>query len=162
GALGLCDETLSATQREFRRFTDREVAPIAQHVHRNDVLVPMELIAKMSELGVFGLTIPEKYGGLGLGKVAMCVVTEERTRGYIGVGSLGTRAEIAADLILGGGTEAQKSEWLPKIAAGEVLPTAVFTEPNFGSDLAHIQTRAEKQGATWRVTGQKTWITHAG
>jgi (2S)-methylsuccinyl-CoA dehydrogenase len=161
GALGLCDDTLSASYKEFRKFVEKEVVPIAQDVHRKDVLVPMELIEKMSALGVFGLTIPEEYGGLGLGKVAMCVVTEELSRGYIGVGSLGTRAEIAAELILGGGTDAQKAEWLPKIASGEVLPTAVFTEPNFGSDLAHIQTRAQKDGAAWRLTGQKTWITHA-
>jgi (2S)-methylsuccinyl-CoA dehydrogenase len=161
GALGLGDDTLVQSQREFRKFVDREVKPIAQEVHRKDVLIPLELLGKMSELGVFALTIPEQYGGLGLGKVAMCVVTEELSRGYIGVGSLGTRAEIAAELILGGGTEEQKSEWLPKIAAGEVLPTAVFTEPNHGSDLAHIQTRAAKKDGKWRVQGQKTWITHA-
>ncbi len=161
GVLGLGDETLSASQKEFRKFTDREVIPIAQEIHRKDVLVPIELLHKMSEMGVFGLTIPEEYGGLGLGKIAMCVVTEELSRGYIGVGSLGTRAEIAAELILGGGTDAQKKEWLPKLASGEVLPTAVFTEPNNGSDLAHIQARATKSGDTWRVTGQKTWITHA-
>ncbi len=161
GALGLTDETLVATQREFRKFTDREVKPIAQEVHRKDVLIPMDLVTKMSALGVFGLTIPEEFGGLGLGKIAMCVVTEELSRGYIGVGSLGTRAEIAAELILGGGTPEQKAEWLPKIAAGEVLPTAVFTEPNNGSDLAHIQSRAVKGDDGWRVNGQKTWITHA-
>jgi (2S)-methylsuccinyl-CoA dehydrogenase len=162
GALGLADETLVASQREFRKFVDREVKPVAQEIHRKDVLIPMELVAKLSELGVFGLTIPEEYGGLGLGKIAMCVVTEELSRGYIGVGSLGTRAEIAAELILGGGTDAQKKEWLPRIAAGEVLPTAVFTEPNNGSDLAHIQTRAARgAGGAWEVRGQKTWITHA-
>jgi (2S)-methylsuccinyl-CoA dehydrogenase len=161
GALGLADDTLVATQREFRKFVDREVKPAAQDIHRKDVLIPMELVQKLAELGVFGLTIPEEFGGLGLGKIAMCVVTEELSRGYIGVGSLGTRAEIAAELILGGGTDAQKKEWLPKIAAGEVLPTAVFTEPNNGSDLAHIQTRAAKEGGAWKVRGQKTWITHA-
>ncbi len=162
GALGLADETLQATQREFRKFVDREVLPVAQDIHRKDILIPLELVQKLSELGVFGLTIPEEYGGLGLGKIAMCVVTEELSRGYIGVGSLGTRAEIAAELILGGGTDAQKKEWLPKIAAGEVLPTAVFTEPNHGSDLAHIQTRAVRgESGDWVVRGQKTWITHA-
>ena len=161
GALGLTDDTLVAAQREFRKFVDREVKPLAQEIHRKDILIPLELVTKLSELGVFGLTIPEEYGGLGLGKIAMCVVTEELSRGYIGVGSLGTRAEIAAELILGGGTDAQKKEWLPKIAAGEVLPTAVFTEPNNGSDLAHIQSRATKEGGAWKVRGQKTWITHA-
>jgi (2S)-methylsuccinyl-CoA dehydrogenase len=161
GALGLEDDALVASQKEFRRFVDQEVRPIAQDIHRRDVLVPMELIAKLAELGVFGLTIPEEYGGLGLGKVAMCIVTEELSRGYIGVGSLGTRSEIAAELILGAGTPEQKKEWLPKLASGEVMSTAVFTEPNFGSDLAHIQTRAEKDRGAWRVYGQKTWITHA-
>jgi len=162
GNPGLDDETLAAIQSEFRRFVEREVLPIAQEVHRKDVLIPVELIAKMAELGVFGLTIPEEYGGQGLGKVAMCLVTEELSRGYIGVGSLGTRSEIAAELILGGGTEEQKRDWLPRLAAGEVLSTAVFTEPNFGSDLAHIKSRAEKQAdGSYKVFGQKTWITHA-
>jgi len=161
GALGLGDETLVAIQREFKKLSDKEVRPIAQDVHRRDVLIPKELIAKLSEAGVFGLTIPEEYGGLGLGKVAMCIVTEELSRGYIGVGSLGTRSEIAAELIMGGGTEAQKDEWLPKLARGEVMSTAVFTEPNFGSDLAHITTRGERSGDVFKVFGQKTWITHA-
>ena len=100
----------------------------------------------MAELGVFGLTIPEEYGGMGLGKESMCVVSEELSRGYIGVGSLGTRSEIAAELILGGGTEAQKQKWLPKIASGEMLPTAVFTEPNTGSDLASLQDPRDARG----------------
>ena len=152
GSLGLGDETLDAVQAEFRKFTEREVAPIAQDVHRNDVLLPLELYGKMSDLGVFGLTIPEEFGGQGLGKVAMCVVTEELSRGYIGVGSLGTRAEIAAELIMGGGTDEQKRHWLPLLASGEVLPTAVFTEPNHGSDLAHIKSRAEKQ-PRWLMEG---------
>jgi (2S)-methylsuccinyl-CoA dehydrogenase len=161
GVLGLGDETLVAIQREFRKLSDKEVRPIAQDVHRKDVLIPLDLIKKLGEAGVFGLTIPEAYGGLGLGKVAMCLVTEELSRGYIGVGSLGTRSEIAAELIMGGGTEEQKAEWLPKLASGEAMSTAVFTEPNFGSDLAHIKTRAEKHGGTFRIYGQKTWITHA-
>src|SRR5437868_11054513 len=90
----------------------------------------------------------------------MCVVSEELSRGYIGVGSLGTRSEIAAELIMGGGTAEQKEKWLPKIASGEVLPTAVFTEPNAGSDLASIRTRAVRQGDVYRIYGNKTWITH--
>ncbi len=161
GALGLGDETLEATHKEFKRFVDREVKPAAQDIHRKDVLIPLSLVSKMSELGVFGLTIPEEFGGLGLGKVAMCVVTEELSRGYIGVGSLGTRAEIAAELIMGAGTPEQKASWLPRIASGEIMCTAVFTEPNHGSDLAHIQSRAEKKGEGWAIFGQKTWITHA-
>lgn len=158
----LDDDTLEAVRTEFRRFTDSEVVGIAQDVHRKDVLIPLSLLSKMSELGVFGLTIPEEYGGMGLGKVAMCVVTEELSRGYIGVGSLGTRAEIAAELILIGGTDQQKQSFLPRIASGELLPTAVFTEPNYGSDLAHIKARAEQQAdGSYKVFGQKTWITHA-
>jgi (2S)-methylsuccinyl-CoA dehydrogenase len=157
---GGLDETLEAMRGEMRRFCEAEVTPHAHEWHLANAYIPLEVIAKMSELGVFGLTIPEEYGGLGLGKEAMCVVSEELSRGYIGVGSLGTRSEIAAELILGGGTDEQKAEWLPKIASGEVLPTAVFTEPNTGSDLASLKTRAVRDGDCWRITGQKTWITH--
>jgi (2S)-methylsuccinyl-CoA dehydrogenase len=160
GDTGL-DETLQAIRDEMRRFSEAEVVPNAQEWHLKDEYVPLKLIAKMSELGVFSLTLPEEFGGLGLGKEAMCVVSEELSRGYIGVGSLGTRSEIAEELILNGGTDAQKQEWLPKIASGEVLPTAVFTEPNIGSDLASLSTRAVKDGDVYRITGQKTWITHA-
>jgi (2S)-methylsuccinyl-CoA dehydrogenase len=135
--------------------------PLAQPIHRRDELIPMDLVRAMSEMGVFGITIPEAYGGQGLGKIAMCVITEELSRGYIGVGSLGTRAEIAAELILHGGTEAQKQRWLPPIATGAVLPTAVFTEPDYGSDLAHLKSRASRVPGGWRIDGNKTWITHA-
>jgi (2S)-methylsuccinyl-CoA dehydrogenase len=160
GDTGL-DETLQAIRDEMRRFSEAEVIPHAQDWHLKDDYVPLPLIAKMSELGVFSLTLPEDYGGLGLGKEAMCVVSEELSRGYIGVGSLGTRSEIAEELILNGGTDAQKQEWLPRIASGEILPTAVFTEPNTGSDLASLSTRAVRDGDVYRLTGQKTWITHA-
>ena len=163
GASGLGeDDTLAMMQAVFRKFANERVIPIAQDVHRRDVLIPMELVQAMAEMGVFGITIPESYGGQGLGKVAMCVITEELSRGYIGVGSLGTRAEIAAELILQGGTDAQKQRWLPEIASGRVLPTAVFTEPDHGSDLAHLRTRASRlDGGRWRLDGNKTWITHA-
>lgn len=162
GNPGYDDETLDAMRSEFRKFCDKEVVALAQQVHRQDVLIPMELITRMAELGVFGLTIEEQYGGLGLGKVAMCVVTEELSRGYIGIGSLGTRTEIAAELIGSGGTPEQKQYWLPRLASGEVLPTAVFTEPNFGSDLANIRTRALRNSdGSFALSGQKTWITHA-
>ena len=160
GDTGL-DETVSAMREEMHRFSEAEVVPHAQDWHLKDEYVPMELIGQMAELGVFALTLPEEYGGLGLGKEAMCVVSEELSRGYIGVGSLGTRSEIAEELILNGGTDAQKQEWLPRIASGEILPTAVFTEPNTGSDLASLTTRAVKDGDVYRITGQKTWITHA-
>ena len=159
GTCGL-DETLDSIREEMRRFADSEVIGNAQTWHLTNSYVPLEVIAQMSELGVFGLTIPEDFGGMGLGKESMCVVSEELSRGYIGVGSLGTRSEIAAELILGSGTGAQKEKWLPKIASGEVLPTAVFTEPNTGSDLASIKTRAVREGDVYRVYGNKTWITH--
>ena len=146
---------------QFRRFADDKVVPFAHEWHLKDELIPMEVLTEMGELGVFGLTIPEEYGGFGMTKTAMCVVSEELSRGYIGVGSLGTRSEIAAELIIGGGTEAQKQEWLPKIAAAEILPTAVFTEPNTGSDLGSLRTRAVLEGDEYVVTGNKTWITHA-
>ncbi|SON57507.1 Acyl-CoA dehydrogenase [Hartmannibacter diazotrophicus] len=154
------DETMEAFRAEMRRFAEEEVLPHAHEWHLANAYIPMEVIDKLAELGVFGLTIPEEYGGLGLGKESMCVVSEELSRAYIGVGSLGTRSEIAAELILGGGTEDQKQEWLPKIASGEVLPTAVFTEPNTGSDLGSLRTRAVKDGDVYKVTGNKTWITH--
>ncbi|SDO29644.1 (2S)-methylsuccinyl-CoA dehydrogenase [Filomicrobium insigne] len=154
------DELLVEMHEQMRRFSEAEVVPHAHEWHLNNEYIPLDLITKLSELGVFGLTIPEELGGLGLGKEAMCVVSEELSRGYIGVGSLGTRSEIAGELILHNGTDAQKQEYLPKIASGEILPTAVFTEPNTGSDLASLRTRAVKNGDTYKVTGQKTWITH--
>ena len=160
GASGL-DETLEAIRTEMRKFTTNEILPQAQHWHRANAYIPLDIIAQMAELGVFRLTIPAEYGGMGLGKEAMCVVSEELSRGYIGVGSLGTRSEIAAELILGNGTEQQKRKWLPKITSGEVIPTAVFTEPGAGSDMAAVRTRAVREGNVYRVFGNKTWITHA-
>jgi (2S)-methylsuccinyl-CoA dehydrogenase len=159
GDCGL-DTMLTSIRNEMRKFADSEVLPQAQQWHRTNSYIPLEVLAQMSELGVFGLTIPEEHGGLGLGKESMCVVSEELSRGYIGVGSLSTRSEIAAELILGSGTEEQKRKWLPKLAAGEILPTAVFTEPNIGSDLASLKTRAIRHGRVYRVYGNKTWITH--
>lgn len=160
GATGL-DEELEMIRDQFRRFADEEVIPFAHDWHLKDELIPMEVIGKLAEMGVFGLTIPEEFGGLGLSKASMVVVSEELSRGYIGVGSLATRTEIAAELILCGGTPSQKEKWLPGLASGEILPTAVFTEPNTGSDLGSLRTRARRQGDDWIITGNKTWITHA-
>ena len=159
GAPGL-DETLEAIREEIRKFAEAEVVPHAHEWHLKNVYIPLEIVQGLADLGVFGLTIPEEFGGMGLGKVAMCVVTEELSRAYIGVGSLGTRSEIAGELILCGGTQAQKEKYLPKIASGEILPTAVFTEPNTGSDLASLRTRAVLEGEKYVVNGNKTWITH--
>ncbi|AXI43677.1 acyl-CoA dehydrogenase family protein [Sulfitobacter sp. SK011] len=160
GASGLDDE-LEMIREQFRRYAVEKVEPYAHEWHLKDELIPIEVINELAEMGVFGLTIPEDHGGLGLSKASMVVVSEELSRGYIGVGSLATRSEIAAELILCGGTEAQKSQWLPGLASGEILPTAVFTEPNTGSDLGALRTRAIKDGDDYKVTGNKTWITHA-
>ncbi|WP_339951816.1 acyl-CoA dehydrogenase family protein [uncultured Albimonas sp.] len=160
GDCGL-DDDFEMIRDQFRRFADEKVLPYAHEWHLKDEFIPMPLVQEMGEMGVFGLTVPEEYGGSGLGKTAMCVVSEELSRGYIGVGSLGTRSEIAAELILNGGTQAQKDKWLPAIASAEILPTAVFTEPNTGSDLGSLRTRAVRDGDDWKITGNKTWITHA-
>jgi (2S)-methylsuccinyl-CoA dehydrogenase len=161
GASGL-DEELEMIREQFRRFSVDKVEPHAHEWHLNDELIPMEIIEELAELGVFGLTIPEDLGGFGLTKASMAVVSEELSRGYIGVGSLGTRSEIAAELIICGGTDQQKENWLPKLASGEILPTAVFTEPNTGSDLGALRTRAVKdENGDYKITGNKTWITHA-
>jgi (2S)-methylsuccinyl-CoA dehydrogenase len=159
---GLDDEALDLVRSQFRRFAADRILPNAHKWHLSDVLIPDEIIAELAELGAFGVCIPEEYGGLGLGKLAMCVVTEELSRAWIAAGSLGTRSEIAGELISLAGTQAQKAEWLPRIASGEVLPTAVFTEPNTGSDLSSVRTRAAKQAdGSWKISGAKTWITHA-
>jgi len=160
GASGL-DNELEMIRDQFRRFANDQVVPHAHGWHLRDELIPMSVIDGLADLGVFGLTIPAEFGGYGMSKTSMVVVSEELSRGYIGVGSLGTRTEIAAELILCGGTEAQKAEWLPKLASGEILPTAVFTEPDTGSDLGSLRTRAVRAGDDWQVTGNKTWITHA-
>ena len=160
GATGL-DEELEMIREQFRRYADDKVIPHAHGWHLRDELIPMSVIEELAEMGVFGLTIPEEHGGFGLSKASMVVVSEELSRGYIGVGSLGTRSEIAAELILCGGTPDQQANWLPKLASGEILPTAVFTEPNTGSDLGSLRTRAVKDGDDWCITGNKTWITHA-
>ena len=154
------DETLEAIRDEMRKFAAAEVEPHAHEWHLKNDYIPMSVVDGLAAMGVFGLTLPEEYGGMALGKESMCVVSEELSRAYIGVGSLGTRSEIAAELILCGGTDEQKAYWLPKIASGEILPTAVFTEPNTGSDLASLKTRATREGDVYKVNGNKTWITH--
>ena len=160
GEAGLADETLELIRDQFRKVAE-DHREAAHEWHLKDELIPLEVVEQLAGLGVFGLTVPEDFGGSGLGKLAMCVVTEELSRGYIGLGSLGTRSEIAAELIRLGGTKAQQEKWLPLIASGEILPTAVFTEPNTGSDLGSLRTRAVRNGDVYRVTGNKTWITHA-
>ena len=160
------DDSLDLVREQFRRFSDEEIAPRAQEWHRKNALIPIETIRELGDLGVFGIALSEKWGGANLGKVAMCIASEELSRGYIGVGSLATRSEIAAELIAGAGTDDQKRRFLPGIAAGDMLPTIAFSEPDFGSDLAHVRTRAELTvrpdgSRTWQVHGAKSWVTHA-
>lgn len=161
GQIGFVDDTMEQVRDSFLKFSEDKVIPYAHGWHSRDALIPLSVVEEMAEMGVFGLTIPEEYGGLSMGKMAMCVVSEVLSRAYIGVGSLGTRSEIAGELIRLGGTEEQKRAWLPRIASGEILPTAVFTEPNTGSDLGSLRTRAVRDGDVYRITGNKTWITHA-
>jgi (2S)-methylsuccinyl-CoA dehydrogenase len=155
------DETLEAVRDQFDAFAAEKIAPHANGWHLRDELIPMSLIEEMGALGVFGLTAPEAWGGSGMGKVAMCVVSEALSRAWIGAGSLGTRSEIAIELIMAHGTETQKARYLPGLSAGRIIPTAVFTEPEAGSDLGSLRTRAVREGDVWRITGAKTWITHA-
>jgi (2S)-methylsuccinyl-CoA dehydrogenase len=164
GDAGHDDPTLDEIRTQFGRWSD-DHAEAAHRWHLANALIPDSVIAELGALGVFGLTVPESWGGAGLGKAAMCVVTEELSRGWIGLGSLGTRTEIAGELILGAGTDAQKAAWLPGLVAGTLIPTASFTEPDTGSDLASLRTRAEPGTdadgrAVWRLHGNKTWTTH--
>lgn len=157
----LPDETLNLVREQFRRFGRDRIRPQAHAWHLADTLIPDEIVAEMAELGVFGICIPQEYDGLGMGKLAMAIISEELSRAWIAAGSLGTRSEIAGELILHGGTAEQKAYWLPKLASGEVLPTAVFTEPDTGSDLGSLRTRAARAAdGSWKIDGNKTWITH--
>ncbi|MDZ4370890.1 MAG: acyl-CoA dehydrogenase family protein, partial [Phenylobacterium sp.] len=155
------DETMEAIRDQFHAFTEDRIVPYAHGWHMRDELIPLSLLQELGDLGVFGLTAPEEWGGSGLGKVAMCVVSEALSRGWIGTGSLGTRSEIAGELILAHGTPEQKRRFLPGITAGTTIPTAVFTEPEAGSDLGSLRTRAVREGDVWKIHGAKTWITHA-
>jgi len=161
GDPGIDDDALIETREQTRRFAETRIGPTAHTWHRENRLIPVEIINELAQLGVFGLTISEQHGGLGLGKLAMCLMTEELSRVSLAVGSLGTRSEIAAELIGSGGTQEQNARWLPGIASGKVLPAAVFTEPSCGSDLSATRTRAIRAGAIYLISGAKTWITHA-
>jgi (2S)-methylsuccinyl-CoA dehydrogenase len=161
------DETLEQVRHSVRQFADSEVAPLAEHIHRHDDLIPESFIEKMGEAGYFGLSVPEEYGGYEMGNLAMIVTTEELSRASLaGAGSLITRPEILAKALLAGGTEAQKKTWLPKIAGGELMVGISVTEPNIGSDVASVACRAErrtKDGVDgWVLNGPKSWCTFAG
>jgi (2S)-methylsuccinyl-CoA dehydrogenase len=158
----LGDDALDLMRDQVRVFLRKRIVPHAHRWHLANDLIPDELIAEMGNLGLFAISVSPDYGGLGLGKLAMCMASEELSRGWICAGSLGTRTEIACELIATNGTDAQKRRWLPGLASGLILPAAVFTEPDTGSDLAALRTTARRVGAGWRVDGAKNWITHAG
>ena len=157
----LDDDFIDAARDQYRRYTEERIIPQAHQWHLDNALIPDQTVDELAAMGTFGICIPEDFGGLGLGKLAMSVATEELSRGWIAAGSLGTRSEIAGELILLGGTKAQHEQWLPGIASGEVLPTAVFTEPDVGSDMGSLTTRALSTDNGWKIKGNKTWITHA-
>jgi (2S)-methylsuccinyl-CoA dehydrogenase len=151
----------------FRRFAEDKIRPVAEHVHRTNADVPEEVITGVAELGGFGLSVPEEYGGFASGGesdyLAMVVATEDLSWGSLGVGgSLITRPEILTRALVAGGTEAQKQRWLPRIASGELLVAVSVTEPDFGSDVASITTTATPVDGGYRVNGVKTWATFAG
>lgn len=142
-----------------RDFVEHSVKPIANELDRRNEPIPESILKEMAQLGYFGMTIPESYGGFGLDHVSMCLVSEELSRGWLSVGSVGTRGVIAAAALLRHGTEEQRKRWLPGIASGEILCGIALTEPDYGSDLGGVQCRAEKTAGGWRITGEKTWVT---
>jgi (2S)-methylsuccinyl-CoA dehydrogenase len=158
------DEEHKLLRATFRTFADRKVRPLAERIHRGDELIPDALIREAAELGCFGLSIPQAYGGVQdrPDNVGMVVVTEELCRGALIVGSLITRPEILAKALLKGGTEAQRQRFLPPMASGEKMVAISVTEPDFGSDVASIACAARWDGVAWRLTGTKTWCTFAG
>jgi len=166
GAVHLEDEFV-ILRDTFRRFADDRLAPVAEEIHRRNADIPDAVIDMLAEMGCFGISIPEQYGGFASGGddelVGMIVATEELSRGSLGVGgSLVTRPEILAKAILAGGTEEQKTAWLPRIASGELMVSVAVTEPDYGSDSANIKAAARRDGDVWRVSGVKTWCTFAG
>jgi (2S)-methylsuccinyl-CoA dehydrogenase len=165
--INLEDEVATLTREMARDFAKKEVMPIAQNIHRNDLLVPDELIKKFSEQGFFGSSIPTEYGGTGMGDLSMIIITEELSAASLAAaGSLSTRPEILTKALLAGGTEGQRKEWLPKIASGEVLVAIAVTEPDTGSDVSSLQTKAEPSEVSgekgWLINGSKAWSTFSG
>jgi (2S)-methylsuccinyl-CoA dehydrogenase len=166
GAYGL-NEDQAMMADTFRKFAEGQVRPIAEKVHRQDLTIPDEIINGLAEMGCFGLSIADTYGGFQSAEnpdhTSMAVVTEELSRGSVGVaGSLITRPEIVAKAISAGGTEAQKQKWLPLLASGEKKCAVAVTEPDYGSDVAGMKVAAVKVDGGWRINGVKTWCTFAG
>jgi alkylation response protein AidB-like acyl-CoA dehydrogenase len=156
----LSDDQL-AIRDSVRDFVESKVIPVANELDARNEQIPAALLAEMAALGYFGMTIPEEYGGMGLDQLSMVLVSEELSRGWLSVGSIGTRGFIAAAALLKHGTGEQKRRWLPKIASGEMLCAIALTEPDAGSDLAAVRCRAERVGDIFHVTGEKTWVTLA-
>ena len=148
-------------RESVREFVEREVVPVADELDNAEKEIPMPVIGKMAELGYFGLIFPAEYGGMGLDSLSMAIVTEELSRGWLSVGSVMTRMIITGTLIMANGTEEQKKKFLPKIASGELLTAAAFTEPDVGSDTASMKLRAVKEGDQYKLYGEKTWCTFA-
>jgi alkylation response protein AidB-like acyl-CoA dehydrogenase len=157
----LLKEEHQQIRESVREFVEREVVPIADELDNAEKEIPMPVIGKMAELGYFGLIFPPEYGGMGLDSLSMAIVTEELSRGWLSVGSVMTRMIITGTLIMANGTEAQKKKFLPKIASGELLTAAAFTEPDVGSDTASMKLRAVKEGDQYKLYGEKTWCTFA-
>lgn len=163
----LLDEDHELMRDTFRKFATDVVMPLAEEVHRHDLIIPAEILDGLTELGCFGLSIPERFGGLQPDdhedNMGMIVVTEELSRGSLGAaGSLITRPEILSRALLKGGTEAQKEKWLPQLASGEPLCAVAVTEPNYGSDVAGMKCKATRTEGGWLIDGAKTWCTFGG
>jgi (2S)-methylsuccinyl-CoA dehydrogenase len=163
GPRGLADE-FEMVQDTFRRFAEDKIAPVAEHIHRENADIPEDIITGLAEMGAFGLSISEAYGGFASGTesdyVAMIIATEELSRGSLGAGgSLITRPEILARALEAGGTEEQKQEWLPRLASAEVMNAVAVTEPDYGSDVAGVKVQATKVDGGWLINGVKTWCT---
>ncbi len=154
-------EEHEAVRQAVRKFTEDKVIPIADEYYREAKEIPMDLIQQMSNLGFFGMSFPEEWGGAGMDTVSMTIVTEELSRGWLGVGSVLTRNLITGTLLMQHGTKEQKEKYLPGIASGEILTAAAFTEPNAGSDTAGMQLRAVRDGDHYILNGAKTWCTFA-
>ncbi|MFN2165583.1 MAG: acyl-CoA dehydrogenase family protein [Anaerolineae bacterium] len=161
------EERYTMMRDTFHRFADEVVMPLAESVHREDLIIPDAILQPLKEMGVFGLSIPESYGGLQEDDredtLGMIIVTEELSRGSLGAaGSLITRPEILARALLKGGTEEQKQHWLPQLAMGEPLCAVAVTEPNYGSDVAGVKLKATRTEGGWLLNGAKTWCTFGG
>lgn len=162
GSYALDDEH-KAIRDTFASFSDDRVAPIAEHTHRHDEIIPEDLLQALAELGVFGISIPEEYGGSYVDHLTMVLATEELTRGSLGIGGgVITRPEICAKALLAGGSEEQKRKWFPLIASGKRIVSVAVTEPNAGSDVAAVSCVARKVPGGYTISGEKTWATFAG